>query len=125
MTPRMPNSPPHCRSGSASARDNTPAHVNAGGAHGVVLHDLLPVKENHQSFFVSLCPTVHDVDVGNEISGLRLHSGELVFPGLEAVGAERGLDWIAVELAHIGLCRLALEQLAGDGGVCRIRNAFI
>src|SRR5262245_50974039 len=65
----------------ALARDDAPAHVNARGAHGVVLHDFLFVEEDHQCLLVSLGATMHQIDVGYEVGGLRLKSRELVLPG--------------------------------------------
>src|SRR5262249_54721825 len=87
----------------SSSRDQTCTDVDLRRADRVLLNDLAPVKKHHKRLLVSLRPAMNQTDIGNEIRGLGVHSGEIIFPDFVAAVGEGGLDWIAIDAAHVAL----------------------
>src|SRR5262249_47211405 len=78
-----------------------------------------------ERFLIAFGATVDRTHIGNKIRDLRAQPGEFVLPGFVAAVGERDLDRIAIELAHLRLGGLALDQLLGHGLLRSVGDALI
>jgi hypothetical protein len=57
---------------------------------------LLLSKKNHERLLIAFSAAMNQAHIGNKVRGLRVHSGEIVFPYFVAAISEGGLCRVAI-----------------------------
>src|SRR5882672_812685 len=109
----------------ALSRDQTLADVDFRRADRVLPNDFAPIEKNHERLLIAFSAAMNQAHIGNKVRGLRVHSGEIVFPYFVAAISEGGLCRVAIYSAHILLGVSSFNQCRGPAPRWGAGNAFI